>query len=145
MDAISAVLHGIPLGASHGIGHQLGPLGVGHGETNCIMLPAVCKWNKRINSTQQRKFLDILWGEPSINVVLQRKHLEQDKNDLGDALDVIFRELGMPRSLKDVGVGADKLDALATGSLQDRCCKINPIPLKEKEQVMEILQLVIGD
>ena len=145
VDAIIAVLEGIPLGASHGIGHQLGPLGVGHGETSCIMLSAVCKWNKRINSTQQRKVLDILWGEPSINVVLQRKHLEQDKNDRGDALDVIFRELGMPRSLKDVGVGADKLDALATGSLQYRWCKTNPIPLKAKEQVMEILQLVIGD
>ena len=144
VDAISAVLQGIPLGASHGIGHQLGPLGVGHGETSCIMLPAVCKWNKRINITQQQKVLDILWSEPSIKAVLQ-KHLEEDKNDLGDALDVIFRELGMPRSLKDVGVGRDKLDALATGSLQDKWCKTNPIPLEAKEQVMEIVQLVIGD
>ena len=144
VDAISAVLQGIPLGASHGIGHQLGPLGVGHGETSCIMLPAVCKWNKRINITQQQKVLDILWSEQSIKAVLQR-HLEQDKNDLGDALDVIFRNLGMPRSLKDVGVCSDKLDALATGSLQDMWCKTNPIPLKTKEQVMEILQLVIGD
>ena len=145
VDAISAVLQGIPLGASHGIGHQLGPLGVGHGETSCIMLPAVCKWNKRINSTQQQKVLEILWDEPSIKLVLQKWHLTQGKNDLGDALDVIFRELGMPRSLKDVGVGGDKLDGLATGSLQDRWCKTNPIPLKTKEQVMEILQLVIGD
>ena len=145
VDAISAVLQGIPMGASHGIGHQLGPLGVGHGETSCIMLPAVCKWNKIINSTQQQKVLDILWGEPSVKLVLQKRHLEQDKNDLGDALDIIFRELGMPRSLKDVGVGSDKLDALATGSLQDRWCKTNPIPLEAKEQVMEILQLVIGD
>ena len=145
VDAISAVLQGIPLGASHGIGHQLGPLGVGHGETSCIMLPAVCKWNKRINSTQQQKVLDILWDEPSVKLVLQKKHLEQDKCDLGDALDVIFRELGMPRSLKDVGVGREKLDALATGSLRDRWCKTNPIPLKAKEQVMDILQLVIGD
>ncbi|KAI1676090.1 Iron-containing alcohol dehydrogenase [Pyrenophora tritici-repentis] len=30
------------IGASHGIGHQLGPLGVGHGETSCIILPWVC-------------------------------------------------------------------------------------------------------
>ena len=145
VDAISAVLQGIPMGASHGIGHQLGPLGVGHGETSCIMLPAVCKWNKHINSTQQQKVLDILWSEPSVKVVLQKRHLRQDKNDLGDALDVVFRELEMPRSLKDVGVGGDKLDGLATESLQDRWCKTNPTPLKTKEQVMEILQLVIGD
>ena len=145
VDAISAVLQGIPMGASHGIGHQLGPLGVGHGETSCIMLPAVCKWNKPVNSSQQQKVLDILWGEPSVKHVLEKWHLGQGKNDLGDALDVVFRELGMPRSLKDVGVGGDKLDALATGSLQDRWCKTNPIPLKTKEQVMEILQLVNGD
>ena len=145
MDAISAVLQGIPMGASHGIGHQLGPLGVGHGETSGIMLPTVSKRNKPVNSTQQQKVLDILWGEPSVKRVLEKWHLEQGKNDLGDALDVIFRELGIPRSLKDVGVGGDKLDALATGSLQDRWCKTNPTPLKTKEQVMEILQLVIGD
>ena len=145
VDAISAVLQGVPMGASHGIGHQLGPLGVGHGETSCIMLPAVSKWNKPVNSTQQQKVLDILWGEPSVKHVLKKWHLEQGKGDLGDALDVVFRELGMPRSLKDVGVNGDKMDALATGSLQDRWCKTNPTPLKTKEQVVEILQLVIGD
>ena len=34
-DAMSAASRGVPLGASHGIGHQLGPAGVGHGETSC--------------------------------------------------------------------------------------------------------------
>ena len=145
VDAISAVLQGIPMGASHGIGHQLGPLGVGHGETSCIMLPAVCKWNKPVNSSQQQKVLDILWRELSVKHVLEKWHLGRGRTDLGDALDVVFRELEMPRSLEDVGVGVDKLDALATGSLQDRWCKTNPTPLKTKEQVMEILQLAIGD
>ena len=120
VDAINAVLQGTPMGASHGIGHQLRPLGVGHGESSCIMLPAVCTWNKRINSTQQQKVLDILWGEPSVKIVLEKRHLGQGKNDLGDALDVVFSELGMPRSLKDVGVGSDKLDGQAPGSLKDR-------------------------
>ncbi|GKU08451.1 unnamed protein product, partial [Fusarium langsethiae] len=31
IDAMAAVSSGVPLGASHAIGHQLGPLGVGHG------------------------------------------------------------------------------------------------------------------
>jgi alcohol dehydrogenase class IV len=30
-----------PIGGSHGIGHQLGPLGVGHGEMSCVMLSAI--------------------------------------------------------------------------------------------------------
>lgn len=36
-------------GASHGIGHQLDPLGVGHGQTSCVLLPTVLKYNKRVN------------------------------------------------------------------------------------------------
>ncbi len=54
VDTIGAVLLGMPMGASHGIGHQLGPLGVGHGETICILLLAVCRFNERVNSAQQR-------------------------------------------------------------------------------------------
>ena len=38
MDNVRA---GIPMGGSHAIGHQLGPLGVPHGVTSCIMCPAV--------------------------------------------------------------------------------------------------------
>lgn len=53
--AMSAVGSGVPLGASHAIGHQLGPLGVGHGETSCIMLPAVCKWNLKVGANNDRQ------------------------------------------------------------------------------------------
>lgn len=32
VEALWSVIKHVPMGASHGIGHQLGPLGVGHGE-----------------------------------------------------------------------------------------------------------------
>lgn len=63
--------------------------------------------------------------------------------DLGDVLDALFRELGMPRSLGDFGIGRDKLDGLAVNSLKDRWCRSNPVPLNEKEQVLEILEMVV--
>lgn len=135
----------IPMGASHGIGHQLGPFGVGHGETSCILLPAVCKWNKKVNCNQQKQVLDILWSEVSVRKVLEGRNLEQDKEKLGDALDAVFGELGMPRSLKEVGAGRQKFEGLAVESLEDRCCKTNPIALEKKEQVMEILEMVVGE
>ncbi|TVY31448.1 Dehydrogenase [Lachnellula subtilissima] len=55
----------VPMGGSHGIGHQLGPLGVGHGETSCILLPVVLKYNyehgdEKVKKLQQ-KVLDLLW------------------------------------------------------------------------------------
>lgn len=33
VDAMKGLANGVQMGASHGMGHQLGPLGVGHGET----------------------------------------------------------------------------------------------------------------
>ncbi|PIG90164.1 Fe-containing alcohol dehydrogenase [Aspergillus arachidicola] len=121
VDAMAACTAGVQLGASHGIGHQLGPLGVGHGETSCVLLPAV--W---------------VVGE-----VLERRGLDATKVDLGDVLDAVIRELGMRRSLKDVGVGRDQLDQLAENSLHDRWCKTNPVPLTEKSQILEILEMVV--
>ena len=144
IEAIVAVLMKIPMGASHGIGHQLGPLGVGHGETSCVLLPAICKWNERVNGAQQQKVLNIIWSEASVRRALEAWNLTQGTAGLGEALDAIFRELGMPRSLKDVGVAREKLERLAWGSLEDRWCKTNPIPLEKKEQVLEILDMIVG-
>lgn len=131
-------------GASHGIGHQLGPLGVGHGETSCILLPSVMKWNARANGAKQAKLKQVMWSETPVAEVLKERGLKEESSDAGDALDAIFRELGMPRSLKEKGIGRDKFHALAVNSLKDPCCKANPIPLETEGQVMEILEMVAG-
>ncbi|EXJ86258.1 alcohol dehydrogenase [Capronia coronata CBS 617.96] len=149
-EAMSAVSSGVPLGASHGIGHQLGPLGVGHGETSCILLPAVCKWNARAGANVERQEYckNVLLRSPVVKEVLLARygsgeHNKLDGLDLGDVLDAIFRDLGMPRTLKDVGVGRDKLDALAENSLRDHWCQTNAKPLTEKAQVLELLETVV--
>jgi len=46
--------HGVPMGASHGIGYILGAgFDIPHGHTSCIMLPAVMRWNKPVNADRQ--------------------------------------------------------------------------------------------
>lgn len=142
--AMTPARDSVELGASHGIGHQLGPLGVGHGETSCILLPAVCKYNFKVNEERQQKVKDILWEQAEVETVLSDYGLQPDTADLGDVLDCIVSKLGMPRSLKAVGIGEDKLDLLATNSLTDKWCHTNPIPLKTKAQVLDILKTVIG-
>ena len=134
-------LNGVTMGASHGIGHQLGPMGVGHGETSCILLPAVCKYNQSVNAERQQLVKDIFWGDEEVQKELQAAGLSKDSH-LGDMLDAIFRALGMPRSLKEFGIGEDRFDALAVNSLHDRWCATNPRPLTEKGQVLEILHMV---
>lgn len=146
VEAMAAVSSGVPLGASHAIGHQLGPLGVGHGQTSCILLPAVCKFNaaKGANVRQQAQVADLLKTEPLVQQLLSAHQLDPTKADLGDLLDLIFRELGMPRSLKDVNVPRDKLETLAANSLDDIWIRTNAVPITETKQVMEILETVVG-
>jgi alcohol dehydrogenase class IV len=141
----ASIIEGVPVGGSHGIGHQLGPYGVPHAETTCVCLPAVQKFNAKVNSDQQKEVLDVLWSEPAVAEVLRKRDLAEGKADLGDALDAIIRELGFPRSLKAYGVGRDSLDAIAESSLGDVCSKWNAIPLLEKGQVMEILEMCLED
>ena len=146
VNAVTIMLKkGILPGASHGIGHQLGPFGVGHGQTSCILLPSVMKWNAKVNSHKQEKLKKVMWSELPVAEVLKKRGLTPGNSDLGDALDAVFRELGMPRSLKEVNVGRDKFQALAVNSLKDPLAETNPIPLKTTEQVIEILDMCAGD
>jgi alcohol dehydrogenase class IV len=50
----------------------------------------------------------------------------------------------MPQTLKAVNVGRDKLDKLAENSLHDIWIKTNAVPMTEKSQVMEVLEMVVG-
>lgn len=128
-------------GASHGIGHQLGPLNVGHGQTSCILLPSVMKYNAKVNQPKQDMLKKVMWSEEPVAKVLRSRGLQEESSDVGDCLDATFRELGMPRSLQEVGVGSDKFDELAANSLKDSCCEVNPVPLVSKKQVIEILEM----
>jgi alcohol dehydrogenase class IV len=123
--------------------------GVPMGETSCIMLPAVLNYSyehgdEKVRSRQKR-VLDVLWGEEMVAKVLTERRLEKGKANAGDVLDAVIRELGMPRTLQEVGVKREQLDALAVNCLKDRWLKTNPVPLTTKEQVLEILEMVIGD
>ncbi|KAI0441700.1 putative Fe-containing alcohol dehydrogenase [Xylaria telfairii] len=144
-DAMVAATSGVPMGASHGIGHQLGPAGVGHGETSCILNPAVCKYNyaKKANVARQDAVVALLWEDDHAAAVFEDRGLKRDATDLGDLMDAIIRALGMPRTLKEFGIGEDKLDGIAEHSLQDRMVKTNPAHL-DKEGVLEILRMVLG-
>ncbi|KAK3670453.1 hypothetical protein LTR78_009694 [Recurvomyces mirabilis] len=135
--------HGVPMGASHGIGHQLGPLGVGHGETSCILSPAVCKYNTSANAAQQKKVCEILWSEPSVAELFEKVGLGKAA-ELGDLLGAVVKALGMPSTLKEVGVGEEKFDQLATNALTDHWVLTNPRPITTKEQVREVLEMVRG-
>ncbi|KAM0331289.1 hypothetical protein ACHAQA_002959 [Verticillium albo-atrum] len=143
VEAMCAVSSGVPLGASHAIGHQLGPLGVGHGETSCILLPAVCKFNlkHKANVARQASTRGLLVELDEVRSLLASQGPAQEELDLGDILGVVISALGMPRTLEDVGVGSDKAAVLARNSLEDIWIRTNAVPITEEAQVMEILAM----
>ncbi|KAJ4258118.1 hypothetical protein NW762_008259 [Fusarium torreyae] len=147
VEAMRAVSSGVPMGASHAIGHQLGPLGVGHGETSCILLPAVCKFNlkKGVNNDRQKRAVELFLKQDTVKSLLDAKKMSDKDVDLGDILDLIIRELGMPRTLKDVGVTSEHLPGLAANSLNDIWIKTNPYKITKEEEVLEILKDVTDD
>ena len=143
------VYHRVPTGASHAIGHQLGPMGVSHGETSCVILPWVCKYNadpshRGNNAKQQEMVKDLLWDEPVVASVLREWGMRRETADLADTLLALFRELSLPTSLREVGIGEEQLAQLAEMTLKDHAALTNPVPLRRKEQVREILDMALG-
>lgn len=65
---------------------------------------------------------------------------EQDA-DLCHVIDAVVRELGMKRSLRQANVGREKFEELAVNSLKDFLLETNPLPIRVKEQVLEILEM----
>ncbi|HJQ60899.1 MAG TPA: iron-containing alcohol dehydrogenase [Vineibacter sp.] len=120
---------GVDKGASHAIGHILGgTAGVPHGYTSCVMLPFVMKWNKPVNAERQAIISEAL-GQPGM--------------DAGDALHELIAALGLPRSLKEVGVGEDKFDLLAENTMHDRWTYTNPRKINGPADIKEMLQMAV--
>jgi maleylacetate reductase len=118
---------GVPMGASHGIGYVLGAAyGVPHGYTSCVMLPAVMRWNKPDNAGRQT-LVAAAMGRPG--------------DDAGDVLDGFIRGLGLPRSLREVHVGAEHFDKIAEHAMATPWVPRNPRKIDGPAQVREILQL----
>ncbi|KAK4174678.1 Dehydroquinate synthase-like protein [Triangularia setosa] len=143
----------LPMGASHGIGHQLGPLGVGHGETSCVMLASVLRWNLknavvgedgRWVEERQRKVLEVFWENATVAEALQGRGLSRETASAGDAIEAYVAALGLPTSLKEVGIKGDKLEGLARNSMTDRCIPTNPVAIENEGKLLEILELARG-
>ena len=116
---------GVEKGASHGIGHVLGgTAGVPHGYTSCVMLPHVMRFNYPVNAQRQKLVSEAL-GRP--------------QEPAAEVLAGLIAELGLPRSLRDVGVSADLLDRIAEESMHDRWVHTNPRKIDGPAVVRQLL------
>lgn len=72
--------------------------------------------------------------------VLERR-LNDGKSGV-ETIDVVFTELGMSLSPHVMRIREDKVNAFVENGLKDECHLSNPVPLKEKEHVLEMLKAV---
>ena len=116
---------GVEKGASHGIGHVLGgTAGVPHGYTSCVMLPHVMRFNYPVNAERQKLVSEAL-GRPG--------------DPAAEVLAALIAELGLPRTLRDVGVRSDLLDRIAEESMHDRWVHTNPRKIDGPATVRQLL------
>jgi maleylacetate reductase len=120
-----SIIGGVPMGASHAIGHILGgTCDVPHGYTSCVMSPYVLAWNAKYDDSRQARISQCL-HRPGTPASL--------------ALDEFIRTLGMPRTLSEVGVGPERFQQIAEFTMLDIWGRTNPRPVRSPDDILEIL------
>lgn len=124
--SVQGVAAGVDLGASHGIGHVLGgTAGMPHGETSCVMLPHVLRYNHPVNGARQAA-LAAAMGDTT--------------TPLAEQIAALVASLGLPGRLRDAEVAKSLLPTLAEESLLDLWVKTNPRPLDGAAAVLPLLE-----
>jgi maleylacetate reductase len=123
------VIGGVPMGASHAIGHVLGGTAdVPHGYCSCVMAPSVLAFNESVNGDKQRQ-ISICMGQPD--------------RAASEAVDEFITALGMPRSLTAVGITEEQLDLIAEYTMLDFWSRTNPRKIEGPADVRAILEMAL--
>lgn len=112
----------VGLGLVHGMAHPLGAFyGTAHGVANAVLLPHIMAYNAEYTGEKYRHIAAAL-GVSNMNDVpisMARKV----------AIDAVFQlnsDVGIPASLREVGMLEADIDALAEAALADICTGGNP-------------------
>jgi len=88
------------------------------------MLPHVLRFNKAVNAARQALVAEAL-GKPG--------------GEAADEVAALIAALGLPGTLRAVGVRADQLDTIAEGSMHDRMVHTNPRRIAGPAVVRQLL------
>jgi alcohol dehydrogenase class IV len=119
---IAAMMGGIAfqkdLGAAHSLAHPLSAIcGVHHGLANALVLPAVM----RFNAIRKPGLYERVGQAMGLHSATTPRTI--------DAVEDLFKDIGLPRGLGRVGVKPDHLPALADQAYSDSCHQTNPVPV----------------
>lgn len=124
------------LGYVHAMAHQLGGMyDLPHGVCNAMLLPIVQRYNAPYAIKQFRRMAEVLG-------------IEKGKTDDACTEYVLYRlkalnkTLGIPTSLKELGIKNPNLDKMAENALIDTCASGNPF-MPTKEQTIAMFKEII--
>lgn len=124
------LMTGVPMGASHAIGHVIGSVyDIPHGLTSCIALPAVMQFNYRADDPVFDAIARALGGASGV--------------DAPDLLRSFIADLGLPTTMTALGLGRETFATIADGVMHEGWARTNPRPLTQPDDVLPILEAML--
>ena len=123
----------VGLGVVHGMAHPLSAFyDTPHGVANAVLLPYVMEFNASHTGTKFREIARAM-GVKDVDKMKQAEYREAAVK----AVAKLKKDVGIPKTLKEIGVKKEDLDALAAAAMVDVCTGGNPRPCT-KELVFEV-------
>ena len=124
------------LGNVHAMAHQLGGLyDLPHGVCNAMLLPIVEEENAKSAPTKFRPIAKV------IGMNIDGKSDEECVDYVITRIKSLSEEVGIPKSLKDVGIDNPDFDLLAENAMKDACAGANPV-FFNKEKLIELFKKI---
>jgi alcohol dehydrogenase class IV len=121
------------LGAIHSLSHPVGAVyDTHHGLTNAVVMPYVMQFNRQAIEEKMTRLAAYLGlKNPGYQAVL-------------DWVLALRKEIGIPHTLKEIGVGTDKLDSLSQEAFNDPSTGGNPVPAGVPEMKQMFIASIEG-
>ena len=125
----------VGLGVVHGMAHPLSAFyDTPHGVANAVLLPYVMEFNAPYTGTKFREIARAM-GVKDVDKMKQAEYREAAVK----AVAKLKKDVGIPKTLKEIGVKKEDLEALAEAAMADVCTGGNPRPCT-KELVLKVYQ-----
>lgn len=112
----------VGLGIVHSMAHPLSAwYNIPHGVACASLLPTVMRYNKDFTGEKYREIARVL-NLPNYDTM----SLEEVRNAACDAIDKLGEDVGIPRTISELGVKHEDLDQISKDAFNDVCTPGNP-------------------
>lgn len=123
----------VGLGLVHAMAHPLSAwYDIPHGVACASLLPTVMRFNKEFTGEKYRDIARVL-GVKNADTL----SLEDVRNAACDAVDNLGKEVGIPRTISELGVKLEDIEKIAEDAFKDVCAPGNPRDAK-LEEIIEL-------